>query len=128
CGNGQTECLTQLVTQVNIELKAPGNKVSLPIDQVTTNVDPKNPDINPTVLLGQSVAPQFGGVDVNQLAVFANDFALTASLKLASGDTIDPSTEEVFLRVGDFSKTILPRSFKRLLQGKLFSLDRKSVV
>ncbi len=125
CGSEQTQCPTMLRTHVNVALKNPGNRLSLPIEHVTTNQDPLHPEINPTEQLAQHLAPQFGSVDVDLLAVFANDFVLTAKLKLPSGDTIDPSNEEVFLSVGDFSMTILPGKFKRLLQGKLFTFVGK---
>jgi hypothetical protein len=125
CGSTETQCLTQLVTHVNIDLKTPGNKVSLPLEHVTTNVDLKNPQINPTVQLAQHVAPQFGALDVNQLSIFPSYFSLVGNLSLNSGDTIDPTTEEVFLRVGDFSLTILPGGFKRLANGKMYKFTGK---
>jgi hypothetical protein len=124
CG-GAPDCPTQLVTQISVEIKNPGNRLSLPIEQVTTNVDPLHPEINPTKILTQKLAPQFGDVDVNLLAVFANDFAVAANVKMAAGQAIDPSTEEVFLRVGDFSMTILPGNFKKLLQGRLYTFVGK---
>jgi len=124
CG-GAPDCPTQLKTRINVEIKNPGNRLSLPLEQVTTNVDPLHPEINPTEILTQKLAPQFGDVDVNLLAVFANDFAVAANVKMAAGDTIDPSTEEVFLRVGDFSMTILPGNFKKLLQGRLYTFFGK---
>jgi hypothetical protein len=125
CGTNETQCLTQLKTRVDIAIKTSGNKVSLPIDHITTNFDPAHPAINPTVILSQQVAPQFGNIDVNSLAVLPNDFALTANLALSSGDTIDPSTEEVFLSVGDYSATIPPGSFRRIAQGKLYMFEGK---
>jgi hypothetical protein len=126
CSGGVTQCLTQLATQVNVELKTPGNRVSLPIEHVTTNVDLSNPQVNPTVQLGQNVAPQFGGLDVDHLSIFPNYFSLTANLTLAKGDTMDPATEEVFLAVGDgFSMTILPGGFKRLANGRMFKFTGK---
>jgi hypothetical protein len=131
CG-GLEACPTQLATRLNVQIKTPGNRVSLPLDYITTNVDPSRPDINPTELLTVKLAPQFGSMDVNLLAVFANDFAVTATVKLGNGNTIDPSTEEVFLRIGDFSMTILPGKFKKLLQGKLYTfigkIDNRDVV
>jgi hypothetical protein len=125
CGPNQAACPTQLKTRINIEIKTPGNRVSLPVEQITTNFDPDHPLVNPTAELTKKFAPQFGDVDVNLLAVFANDFAVAANVKLASGEAIDPSTEEVFVRVGDFSMTILPGNFKKLLQGRLYTFVGK---
>jgi hypothetical protein len=124
CG-GDSQCPTQLTTQVNIEIKTPGNKVSLPIEHVTTNENPKTPDVNPSVQLGQNVAPQFGSLDVDHLSIFPNQFSLTANLTLALGDTIDPTTEEVFVSVGDFSMTIAPGGFQRLANGRMYKFTGK---
>jgi len=118
----EASCKTQLKTQIDVVLKTPGNRVSLPLDYITTNV---NGNINPTELLVQKLAPQFGAVDVNQLSIFPNYFSVTANLTLKSGDTIDPTTEEVFLRVGDFSLTILPGGFKRLANGRMYKFTGK---
>jgi hypothetical protein len=118
-------CRTQLQTQLDVFLKTPGNRVSLPLDYITTNVNPSQPNINPTELLVQKLAPQFGGVDVNQLSVFPNQFSMTANLTLKAGDTIDPTTEEVFLRVADYSATILPGGFKRLANGRMYKFTGK---
>jgi hypothetical protein len=118
-------CRTQLKTQLDVFLKTPGNRVSLPLDYITTNVNPSQPNVNPTELLVQKLAPQFGGVDVNQLSVFPTQFSMTANLTLNAGDTIDPTTEEVFLRVADYSATILPGGFKRLANGKMYKFTGK---
>jgi hypothetical protein len=124
-GYANATCQTQLKTQLDVVLKTPGNRVSLPLDHITTNFNPAQPNINPTDQLVQKLAPQFAGLDVDLLAVFRNDIALTANVKLANGDTIDPVNEEVFLRVGDFSMTILPGGFKRLANGKLYIFTGK---
>jgi len=124
-GYASASCPTQLKTQLDVFLKTPGNRVSLPLDHITTNVDPAHPEINPTELLVQKLAPQFGAVDVNQLSIFPNYFSVTANLTLKSGDTIDPTTEEVFLRVGDFSLTVLPGGFKRLANGRMYKFTGK---
>jgi len=124
CGESSS-CLTRLRTHVNIELKTPGNRVSLPLDHITTNIDPENLEINPTEQLVQKLAPQFGALDVNQLSIFPNDFSVTANVTLAASDSIDPTTEEVFLRVGDFSITVLPGGFKRLANGRMYKFTGK---
>jgi len=131
CG-GLPACPTQLVTRMNLQIKTPGNRVSLPLDYITTNFDPNHAEINPTELLMTKLAPQFGDVEVNLLAVHRNMFAVEANVKLANGDTIDPSTEEVFLRVADYSTTILPGNFKKLANGRLYvftgKIDGREVV
>ena len=131
CG-GLPACPTQLVTRMNLQIKTSGNRVSLPLDYITTNFDPTHPEINPTELLTQKLAPQFGDVEVNLLAVHNNMFAVEANVKLANGEAIDPSTEEVFLRVGDYSITILPGNFKKLANGRLYvftgKIDGREVV
>ena len=132
CATGEASCLTQLKTRLNIEIKTPGNRVSLPLDHITANADPAHPEINPTEQLVKTLAPQFGNIDVNELAVFRNDFALTAKLRVGANGSIDPSKEEVFIAVGSFSMTIPPGKFVKLLQGKLFSfigkVDGKDVI
>jgi hypothetical protein len=117
-------CLTRLRTKVNVEIKTAGNRVTLPLDHVTANPDPEpNPALkkNPTKQLITQVSPPFADMDVGLLEVGRNDFLLTAKLRLASDNPIDPSKEETFLRVGGFSMTIPPNRFKRLLNGKLYT-------
>jgi len=124
CPIESTSCLTRLRTKVNIEIKTAGNRVTLPLDHVTVNPDPEpNPALkkNPTKQLISQVSPPFADMDVGLLEVGRNDFLLTAKLRLESSNPIDPSKEEVFLRVGPFSMTVPPNRFKRLLNGKLYT-------
>jgi len=124
CPTDSTSCLTRLRTKVNVEIKTAGNRVTLPLDHVTVNPDPEpNPALkkNPTKQLITQVSPPFADMDVGLLEVGRNDFLLTAKLRLTSDNPIDPSKEEVFLRVGPFSLTIPPNKFKRLLAGKLYT-------
>jgi len=124
CPIESTSCLTRLRTKLNVEIKAVGNRVTLPLDHVTVNPDPQpDPALkkNPTQQLITQVSPPFSDMDVGLLEVGRNDFLLTAKLRLDSDNPIDPSKEEVFLRVGPFSLTIPPNKFKRLLQGKLYT-------
>jgi len=124
-GVAVTACQTQLETRVKIILKRDGNRIALPLEHRTHNEDPNHPEINPTEELAQGLAPQFGSLEVSQLSIFPNQFSMTANVILNAGDTIDPTTEEVFLRVGDYSTSILPGGFKRLGNGRLFKFTGK---
>jgi hypothetical protein len=125
CVDGAAQCLTQLETHLNVEIKTPGNKVSLPLDYITANVDPTKPGVNPTQQLVDTLAPAFSNFDVNSLAIGPSHFALGATMKLGNGEAIDPAGEEVFLSVGPFSLTVLPGNFKRLQSGRLYQFAGK---
>ena len=125
CADGAATCQTQLRTHLNVEIKTAGNKVSLPLDHITVNVDPTKPQINPTAQLISTLAPPFSNLDVNSLAIGPSHFALSATMKLGNGEAIDPAGEEVFLSVGPFSLTVLPGNFKRLQSGKLYQFAGK---
>jgi hypothetical protein len=125
CDVEQATCLTRLRTRLNIELKTPGNRVTLPYDWATANNDPQNPAVNPTEVLLASTLASAGAFEVNSLTVGPNHFMMKATLGLGADATIDPVTEEVYARVGTFSLTILPGSFKRLQDGRVFSFNGK---
>jgi hypothetical protein len=117
----QTSCLTRLRTRLNVAIKTEGNSVLLPLAYATANPDPANPGINPTVqLLGQGI-PAFAGLNVGKLGVGPDSFALTAQLQVDPQQNIDPSAQEVFLRVGNVSVVIPAGRFTKLLQGTLFT-------
>jgi hypothetical protein len=124
CDSGVT-CLTRLRTRLNIEIKRPGNKVSLPHDWVTANNDPDNPEVNPTEQLIAATVATLGNFEVNSLAVGPQHFVMKANLALGEDAGIDPANEEVYVRVGPFSTTILPGLFKRLQDGRLFTFHGK---
>jgi len=125
CDVEQPNCLTRLRTRLNIEFKTPGNRVTLPYDWATANEHPEHPDVNPTEVLLASTLASAGTFDVNSLAVGPNHFMMKATLALAADATMDPVTEEVYARVGPFSLTILPGSFKRLQEGRVFTFNGK---
>jgi hypothetical protein len=116
----QTSCLTRLRTRLNVAIKTEGNAVLLPLSYATANPDPANPGINPTVqLLGQGI-PALAGLKVGILGVGPDSFALTAKLQVDPQQNIDPSAQEVFLRVGNVPVVIPAGRFTKLLQGRLF--------
>ena len=125
CGVEETSCRTRLRTRVNVELKTPGNRVTLPFDWVTTNHDPENPQKNPTDELISTTLASAGTFEVNSLGVGPNHFLMKATMAIGSDASIDPATEEVYARVGTFSLTILPGQFKRLQDGRLYSFNGK---
>lgn len=125
CDVEQPTCLTRLRTRLNIELKTPGNRVTLPYDWATANNDPAHPEVNPTELLLASTVSSVGAFEVNSLAVGPNHFLMKATLALGADANIDPAMEEVYARIGTFSLTILPGHFKRLQEGKLFTFNGK---
>jgi hypothetical protein len=126
CAEGATSCLTRLRTRFTVEIKTAGNRVSLPLEHITTNEippdpqDPGAPPPNPTEQLVFGIAAPFSDIEVNSLTIGVNGFALTAKLKLDAGATLDPSADEVYFRVGDFSTTLVPGSYKTMAQGRLF--------
>ena len=119
-------CLTRLRTRLNIELKTAGNKVTLPMDWVTANV---HPDKNPAEELIASTVASAGIFEVNSLAVGPQHFLMRATLGLGSEGSIDPVNEDVYIKVGPFSTTIVANTlgdkFKRLQDGKLFIFNGK---
>ena len=134
CDLGVDFCLTRLRTKLNVDIKTAGNKVSLPLDYTTTNPepDPTKPPVNPTVVLVTQAVPPIATLDVQRLAVGRNNFALAATFSASSGGSVDPATEDVYLRVGDYQVTILAGSFKNLQKGKLYrfvgKIDDREVI
>jgi hypothetical protein len=118
-------CLTQLRTRLNIEFKTPGNRLTLPYDWATANNDPQHPEVNPTEVLLASTLASAGTFEVNTLDVGPHHFMMKASLGLEADATIDPVTEEVYARIGTFSLSILPGSFKRQQDGRVFAFHGK---
>jgi hypothetical protein len=125
CDVEQPSCLTRLRTRLNIELKTPGNRVTLPYDWATANNDPEHPEVNPTEVLLANTVSSVGAFEVNSLAIGPNHFLMKATLALGADASIDPVAEEVYVRVGTFSLTVLPSQFKRLQDGKLFTFNGK---
>lgn len=125
CGVEESSCLTRLRTKLNIEIKTAGNRVSLPYDWATTNFNPANPTVNPTEELVSATVASLANFDVNSLAVGPNHFVISSKLNLGADGSIDPVNEEVFIRVAGFSTSILPGQFKRLQDGRLFTLNGK---
>jgi hypothetical protein len=125
CDGTATSCRTRLVTRLNIEIKTAGNRVSLPLDHITTNEvpgeEPGDPPLNnPTLELVSGIAAPFGDMEVNSLTVGVNGFSLTATVRLDATSTLDPTTNEVFFRVGDFSMTILPGFYRTQQLGRVY--------
>jgi len=122
CGVEQASCKTRLKTTLNVNIKRAANRISLP-GGVVTVTPPKrgDPPVNLLEILLAETLPQLASFDVQKLLVGRNDFALTAQLKLTLTEAINPATEEVYMRVGDFTLTFLPGKFKRLIDGKLYS-------
>jgi len=122
CAGEAQVCKTQLRTTLNINIKRAGSKVSLPGGMVTVT-PPKQgePPRNLLEILLAETLPPLASFDVEKLLVGRNDFALTAQLKLTLTESINPASEEVYMRVGDFTLTFLPGKFRRLLDGRLYS-------
>ena len=124
-------CLTQLRTKVTLEIKTNSNRVTLPFahekhnisaaDEAKFRADGTIPATNPVKELTKSAIVPVGDLDIGALLIGANNFALTAKMKLGEGGVIDPSAEETFISIGSFSLLILNGKFKKLLQGKLFT-------
>jgi hypothetical protein len=125
CDVEQASCLTRLRTRLNIEIKTPGNRVTLPFDWVTVNNSAEHPEINPTELLVASTLASVGTFEVDSLGIGPNHFLLKATLNVGANVSIDPAAEEVYARVGPFSLTILPGQFKQLQQGNVFTFNGK---
>ena len=125
CDAGVNSCLTRLRTHLNVAIKTSGNKVSLPAGYATANSDPAHPEINPTVQLVSESLPLLAGLDIGGLAVGRNLFALAARMQVDQDSNIDPSSQEVYMRVGDFSVLIPAGQFKKLVKGKLFTFVGK---
>lgn len=124
CDPGQTTCRTRLRTTVRVNIKTPGNKVTLPAGTVTVDPPPPGaPPRNQTALLIAETQPPFGTLDVRNLAVASRAFALTAKITLDPGSRINPVGEEVYLRVGYFAMTIPAGKFKQ--QGNFFTFIGK---
>lgn len=121
CDANQDTCHTRLRTRLNIEIKTPGNKISLPYDWVTANIDPDNPGVNPTQQLIAATVTSLGAFDVNSLVVGPQHFLIRANLALGEDADIDPVNEEVYIKVGAFSTSIMPGLFKRLQDGRVFT-------
>ena len=123
-------CLTRLKTKVTLEIKTNSNRVTLPFTHEKHNISAADEAIpsgrhhsatNPVKELTKSAIVPVGDLDIGHLLIGANNFALTAKMKLGEGGVIDPSAEETFISIGSFSLLILNGKFKKLLQGKLFT-------
>jgi hypothetical protein len=125
CDVEQPTCLTRLRTRLNIELKTAGNRVNLPYDWATANHDPLNPAVNPTEELLASTVASVGTFEVNSLAIGPNHFLMKSTLGLGAAASIDPVAEEVYIRVGTFSLSILPGQFKSQQDGRVFTFNGK---
>ena len=125
CDTGVDSCLTRLRTHLNVAIKTSGNKVSLPAGYATTNADRNHPEINPTEKLVSESLPLLSGLDIGGLAVGRNLFSLTARMQVDPDSNFDPSTQEVYMRVGDLSVFIVPGEFKNLAKGRLFKFVGK---
>jgi hypothetical protein len=127
CDTDQTDCFTRLRTKVNINIKRPGNKVTLPGG--TVHVNPILTQFTNPVdeLILNTIAPF--NINVQNLLVFRKAFTVNGSFTLDvpnTSDGISPDTDEVHLLVGpSFGITIPPGKFTRLLQGKLFTFVGK---
>lgn len=124
-------CLTRLRTRITVEIKTNSNRVTLPFTHEKQNISAEEelkfsqdgtiPQNIPTKELIKTAIVPAGDLNVGNLLIGNNNFALTAKLKLASGAAIDPSTEETFISIGAFSLLILDNKFKKLLHGRLFT-------
>lgn len=122
CAVEMSDCRTRLRTSMKVEIKRSGNRVNLPGGMVTVTPPAQGePQRNLLSTLQAETLPPLGSMMVQRLLVGSRDFALTAQFKLGQGASIDPVAEEVYLKVGDFTMTVLPRKFKRLLSGKLYT-------
>ena len=126
CDSGVASCRTRLRTTVNINIKRAGNRVNLPAGLVTVDsAAAAAAGINPAAVLIAETLPPFENLDVEHLIVFRKNFALDAHFELDTGKSIDPATEEVYLRVGQFGLTIPAGKFRRFLAGRLFTFFGK---
>jgi len=125
-------CLTRLKTKLTIELKTNNNAVRLPYSYEKQNIDPKEeaawladprkvPTKIPTKELIKTAIVPLSDLDVGQLLIARDNFALTAKMKIGTNGSINPAAEETYLSIGSFSMLILANKFKRLLDGKLFT-------
>jgi hypothetical protein len=123
-------CLTRLKTKITLEIKTNNNRVTLPFTHEKQNIsaadearfrqDGTIPPTNPAKELIKTAIVPLGDLNVNNLFIGNNTFALTARLRLTSGAEIDPSVEETYFSIGNFSLLILPEKFKKLVQGRFF--------
>jgi hypothetical protein len=128
-------CLTRLRTKVTLEIKTNNNRVTLPFshekhnisaaDEAQFRLDGTIPATNPVNELIKTAIVPLGDLDINSLFIGNNNFSLTAKLKLASGAEIDPSIEETYFSIGNFSLLILPDRFKNVANGRQFVFTGK---
>jgi len=128
-------CRTRLKTRITLEIKTNNNRVSLPFTHEKHNTsaaaeakflkDGTIPEAIPTNELIKSAIVPLGDLNINSLFIGNNNFSLTAKLKLASGADIDPSIEETYFSIGNFSLLILADKFKKVANGRQFLFTGK---
>ena len=127
CDTGQATCRTRLRTRINISIKRPSNRVTLPATWGTIDApEAALQGFKPTeLLIANTVLPPLDSMEVRHLLVYRKNFALDARFTLdipKTSDGINPDKEEVHLDIGGkYQLRIPPGKFKRSLQGRLFT-------